>query len=333
MDAPPVQYTTTRDGKKIAYTVCGEGTPLVFLPLLSNHARYSWHFFRAWYEALAANFRFVAYDARGEGLSTRGFDPDFEMSDWQLDLEAVIDASGVERPVLMAGCHSGHVAVRFAVEHPEQVSALVLNTVSVDMASWGAFFWQQVPAENWSFFLDTLLPRGVSKDEAAVLKQELRQMFTAEEMNAAGPVIMQSTIEEDLRSLRTPTLVLHPRHMNLLDSRFGAALAAAIPGSRFALTDGEYVFGDAEAGLAAISGFLAEAASSAPLPDHHYADLSVREVEVLRLLAGGRSNAQIADALVISPSTVAKHVTSILAKTESANRTEAGAYAHRHGLV
>jgi DNA-binding NarL/FixJ family response regulator len=54
---------------------------------------------------------------------------------------------------------------------------------------------------------------------------------------------------------------------------------------------------------------------------------------VLRLLAAGRSNGQIAEELVISQSTVAKHVTSILNKTEATNRTEAAVYAHRHGLV
>ena len=63
------------------------------------------------------------------------------------------------------------------------------------------------------------------------------------------------------------------------------------------------------------------------------AGLSARELEVLRLFAAGRSNQQIAGELVISLSTVAKHVTSILTKTESANRTEAAAYAHRHRLV
>jgi DNA-binding CsgD family transcriptional regulator len=63
------------------------------------------------------------------------------------------------------------------------------------------------------------------------------------------------------------------------------------------------------------------------------ADLSQREVEVLRLLAAGRSNREIADALCISLNTVATHVRNILAKTDAANRTEAAAYALRHGLL
>ena len=56
-------------------------------------------------------------------------------------------------------------------------------------------------------------------------------------------------------------------------------------------------------------------------------------LEVLRLLVAGQSNLQIGDALVISSSTVAKHVSSILSKTGTANRVEATTYAYRHNLV
>jgi DNA-binding CsgD family transcriptional regulator len=60
--------------------------------------------------------------------------------------------------------------------------------------------------------------------------------------------------------------------------------------------------------------------------------LTEREVEVLRLLAAGKSNREIAEALFISPNTVIRHVSNIFSKTRAANRTEAATYAHRHGL-
>ena len=62
-------------------------------------------------------------------------------------------------------------------------------------------------------------------------------------------------------------------------------------------------------------------------------ELTSREFEVLRLLAIGRSNADIAMVLEISLNTVATHVRNILAKTGCANRTEAAAYAMRRGLT
>jgi len=61
--------------------------------------------------------------------------------------------------------------------------------------------------------------------------------------------------------------------------------------------------------------------------------LSAREVEVLRLVAEGRSNREIGESLFISQNTVANHVRSILSKTGCANRADAAAYATRHGLT
>jgi DNA-binding NarL/FixJ family response regulator len=74
-------------------------------------------------------------------------------------------------------------------------------------------------------------------------------------------------------------------------------------------------------------------ATLSPVPSPYFSELSQREVEVLHLLAAGKSNRDIADTLCISLSTVATHVRNILGKTGSANRTEAAAYALQQGLV
>jgi NarL family two-component system response regulator LiaR len=60
--------------------------------------------------------------------------------------------------------------------------------------------------------------------------------------------------------------------------------------------------------------------------------LSARETEILRLLAAGRQNGDIADELVISPFTVRNHISNLLRKLQLQNRTQAAAYAIRHGL-
>jgi DNA-binding CsgD family transcriptional regulator/tetratricopeptide (TPR) repeat protein len=69
-----------------------------------------------------------------------------------------------------------------------------------------------------------------------------------------------------------------------------------------------------------------------PAPAHP-AGLSARELQVLRLVAAGKTNPQIAAELHRSPATVAIHVRNILDKTRSANRAEAAAFAARHGLL
>ncbi len=96
------------------------------------------------------------------------------------------------------------------------------------------------------------------------------------------------------------------------------------------IIDGADAFGNAEQALRAIEAFLAEVA---PLPSHGSTLISPREVEVLRLITAGRSNQQIADELVLSINTIARHVANILAKTGAANRTEAAAYARDKGLA
>src|ERR1051326_3017310 len=73
-----------------------------------------------------------------------------------------------------------------------------------------------------------------------------------------------------------------------------------------------------------------ELAGVAPSPDH---GLTAREVEVLRLVAIGKSNKEIAASLVISQQTVARHVQNIFTKLGVASRTAAGAYAFEHDLV
>ncbi|MGZ0235660.1 helix-turn-helix domain-containing protein, partial [Streptomyces sp. CPS1] len=60
--------------------------------------------------------------------------------------------------------------------------------------------------------------------------------------------------------------------------------------------------------------------------------LTTREREVLRLVAAGRTNRQIAEELFISPKTVSVHVSNILAKLGVSSRGEAAALAHRLGL-
>jgi len=61
--------------------------------------------------------------------------------------------------------------------------------------------------------------------------------------------------------------------------------------------------------------------------------LTAREVEVLQLIAAGRSTREVATELTITEATVARHVTNLYAKIDARNRADATAYAYSHGLV
>ncbi|HEX7037650.1 MAG TPA: AAA family ATPase [Pseudomonadales bacterium] len=105
-------------------------------------------------------------------------------------------------------------------------------------------------------------------------------------------------------------------------------LDADPPAAKRVLTDAEQLAG--RLGMSALTARIAALldGGAAGLPD----GLTPREIDVLKLLAIGRSNKDVSRVLGISLSTVATHVRSILEKTGCANRTEAAAYALRHDL-
>ena len=107
----------------------------------------------------------------------------------------------------------------------------------------------------------------------------------------------------------------------------GTAPAALVAGIRAAAA------GDALLSPGLATKLLGRMQAVAPVAARSGALLSERELEVLRLLAAGKANADIARELFLSPYTVRNHISSILAKLQIANRTEAAAYAIRRGLV
>jgi DNA-binding NarL/FixJ family response regulator len=77
------------------------------------------------------------------------------------------------------------------------------------------------------------------------------------------------------------------------------------------------------------SGATDERRSPLPLPE----ELTAREIELLTLIAGGSTNAEIAERLVISPLTVKSHVSRILTKMSARDRTQLVVMAYESGLV
>jgi pimeloyl-ACP methyl ester carboxylesterase len=92
-----------------------------------SHLGYDWEspVWRHWLDALSHRFRLVRYDERGCGLSDWDIGR-FSFGDWVDDLEAVVDAAGLDRFPLLGISQGGPVAIAYAVRHPERVTHLVL---------------------------------------------------------------------------------------------------------------------------------------------------------------------------------------------------------------
>jgi DNA-binding CsgD family transcriptional regulator/pimeloyl-ACP methyl ester carboxylesterase len=334
MEPPPVQYVTTSDGFDIAYTVCGDGPPYVFMPNQANHVQLEWSspIHMAWLEGLKERFTLICYDHRGQGMSTRGLPPDFKLTDFLTDLEAVVDHLGLERFVLDGETVYGHVAIQYAVAHPERVDALILKHSAVAQR-FGEPALIELARNNWDHhrqLVSGYLPGDRDKNLAY-----LRQTGDPRDWITKAENVGVSDVTEFLPDLRVPTLILHARSFGGRKADDAAKLATKIAGSRLVVTDGSAAVIDAAQGLMAIDAFLQglpprAVKSAAIAPDGGL--LSAREIEVLRLLSQGKSNQQIADELVISLNTVRRHVSNVFDKTGVANRTEASVYARDHGI-
>lgn len=331
MRPPPVHYVTTSDGYNIAYGVSGEGVPLVFLPGAFDHIQLAWQFpgIQSWLEGLADSYRLVQLDPRGAGMSTRGLKDDHAVAEYQLDIEAVVDELKLERFVLLGVAHGAERAVHYAANHPDRVMAVIVGTSGPPNSH--ALF-EMIPAEDWDAFLYSVVPRGTTPDDADRQVRMKKQAYGQHDAVLRMRVSMADDIDDLLKSMRTPMLLLHARNYPLTPPE-EAMRKAQLSGAPLVLIDGSTPYGDATEGILAIKSFLAGLDSAHVTPPPEPLGLSARQVEVLRLMAAGLSNQQIADELVISLNTVQHHVSHILTKTSLANRTEAASYAYRNKLV
>jgi pimeloyl-ACP methyl ester carboxylesterase/DNA-binding CsgD family transcriptional regulator len=342
MDAPPVQYVKTSDGYDIAYAVSGEGIPVIRVPQMWSHFSLQWSSgildsaFRQWSE----HFKMVLFDSRGQGLSTRGLDESTSLTDYERDIDAIVSKLGLERFILLGMSFKGKVAVRYAIAHPERVLALVLWSYD-DAFSFQSPYRADVLRTDWDLFTRMVPRLSWQEHDPSLVQSVNREATTQSDFLRQVAALAAEPGDTALADLQVPTLLLAPRGENQPISNEDQArrAAAIIPNARLVQFDDvrggmSTSDGTTPPAVRAVEQFLQDiAAGDAPSIAHASSNLSEREVEVLRLLASGRSNQQIADALVISINTANRHVSNIYAKIGAANRAEAATYAAQHGIA
>jgi pimeloyl-ACP methyl ester carboxylesterase len=232
------------DGTRLEVEQAGEGEPIVLLHGLTATRRYVVMGSRL---LERSGCRVVAYDARGHGQSGPAPAPAaYDYEHLAGDLEAVLDALGIERATLAGASMGAHTIVRFALAHPERVAALALITPAFDPdargdhATWDALArgLREDGVEGFIAANDISgLPERWRSVALTVLRQRLSAHLHPDAVADALEAVPRSRPFEsfsDLRQLAAPALVIasrdeaDPGHPLAIGERY----AQAIPGAR-----------------------------------------------------------------------------------------------------
>lgn len=343
-----IRFCTGPGGVRIAYAVHGDGPglPLVRVMTWLTHLERDLTTYGHWLEDLAHDRRFVRYDMRGCGLSDR------EVEDLSLDakigdLEAVVDAAGLDRFDLLGVSGGGPVAIGYAVRHPWRVGHLVVYggyarghgsrartpqeveeerlLVSLTRVGWGR------PDPTFrSVFAQIFMPGATSQELESY--DELQRLSATAEMAAR---IREAGHRVDVSDLvgrvRVPTLVMHVRGDAATPLEEGRHLAASIPGARFVTLPGNrHILGRDDPAWGAFVDELRRFCNDSTEPGPMLPALTTREHDVLALVADGFDNDAIAARLGLSVRTVERHLGNIYLKLGVSGRAARAAAVARY---
>jgi pimeloyl-ACP methyl ester carboxylesterase/DNA-binding CsgD family transcriptional regulator len=346
---PDVQFATSTDGVRIAWVSVGAGPTLVHLPGLPfSNLEAEWRIpvLQGAFARLAERIRIVQFDGRGTGRSQREV-ADVSLDAHLRDVDAVIDAAGIDEVVLLGFYHSALVSIEWAARHPDRVRGLFL--FGGTLRGWDAMRGPGTQAllslieRDWDTFVESVTHAwlGWPHDQEGRLAAE---WFRGSTSPAVARATLQAAGEADVstaaRRVRCPAVVLHRRDAQVIPLELSQELANALPNGRLEVVPGSSAslfFETTDDIVDRLVGFTIDP-DAVPRPlrrqrIYRPRGLSPREREVLRLLAAGESNGQIAASLGLSINTVERHVSNSYRKIDARGRAEATAWAIRNGIA
>jgi pimeloyl-ACP methyl ester carboxylesterase/DNA-binding CsgD family transcriptional regulator len=350
---PEIKFATASDGVSIAWTSIGSGPTLIHLPGVPfSNIEGEWRVpvLRRTFLTLGEQIRFIQYDGRGTGRSQRDVS-DLSLDAYLGDLDAVVAAAGVDEVALLGFYASAPHAIAWAARHPERVRGVILFGGATShwqtMQGPGIEALLSLIERDWNTFVESIThawlgwPEG---DEARLAAEGFRTSTTPAVARATLQAAGGIDVTADAGAVRCPMLVLHRADAQVVPLEVSSELARALPGGRLAILPGSSAglfFEATELVIDRIVAFvrdpLAEPGSVSGVarsrPMRGSGGLSPRETEVLRLLAGGDTNGQIAARLGLSINTVERHVVNLYRKIDARGRAEATAWAIRNGVA
>jgi class 3 adenylate cyclase/pimeloyl-ACP methyl ester carboxylesterase len=244
-----IHFCMTVDGVQLAYSRMGSGPPLPKSGNWMTHLEFDFEspIWRHLYRELSRDHTLVRYDARGNGLSDRDVE-EVSFETFVSDLEAVVDAAGLERFALFGISQGCAVSVAYAVRHPERVTRLVLYGGFVLGTMKGASEAEKAKAEamltlmrlGWGqenpafrqLFTSQFIP-GATKEQADWFNDLQRMSISPEGAVRYRVATNNFDISKLPAQVSVPTLVMHARDDAVVPFDQGRRLAAGIPGARF----------------------------------------------------------------------------------------------------
>lgn len=346
MPAPVVQFAAMDDGGRIAFHVVGTGPGIAMLyPYHVNHIALNWHvpLHRAATNFLARHLTVINLDFRGAGLSAP-LHEDLTLDSFSDALEVVRAAAGQERVALCAIGAAGLIACHFAARHPERVTHLVFIASGDSPANRHLLHMRHGTPDIEAELRGSLLGGAGDKRNAAPLARVARAALVPSALAAWEALLEREDLTALASAVKTPALYLHAGDDQLVPLSAAQSLVDRLAQATLRIVPGRSGMDVWRSGAAVeeILSFVRTGASSPTIPpprsrrskrSDYPVGLSEREADVIRLLALGRTNRQIADELFISLNTVSHHLRNIFSKTGAANRTEAAAFALETGIA
>jgi len=334
------------DGTSIAWSAVGQGPPLVIGGWWSSHLELDWRNarFRRFTGALGQHRTVIRYDRPGAGISDRGAMPPRTLEEELTTLETLVDEAAPGRISLFGASSGSGVASLYAARHPDRVDRLVLYgsyARGVDLAPPAAReAMLAVIDQHWGLgsrvLADLFLPDATAEERDEFVEFQ-RRSASREVALASLQAVYDFDSTGHLGDVLAPTLVLHRRNDRAIPFALGKDVARRIRNARFTALEGDDHFpwrGDADAVVRETLAFLGAPVVAAPARSGTgAARLTEREREVLRLVARGQTDAEIATELLLSAHTVHRHIANIRTKLGVPSRTAAAAWALRNELI
>jgi pimeloyl-ACP methyl ester carboxylesterase/AraC-like DNA-binding protein len=244
-----IRYCRASDGTGLAYSVTGEGRPIVKTANWLNHIEYDWDspLWRHWIDEFTNGRSLVRYDERGNGLSDWDT-PALSFDAFVQDLECVVDHLDLGRFDLLAISQGAAVAVAYAVRHPDRVGRLVICNgyaagwgvrgdevevtrreamLKLTEVGWGA----DDPAYR-QLFTSHYIP-DASREQMGWFNEMQRQSASPENAVRLQRVLSKIDVRPLLAQVEVPALVFHSRNDRAVPFSQGAELASGIPQAQF----------------------------------------------------------------------------------------------------